>query len=366
MQTFQENQRLTGARRRLEELPFSDTEMTEAPVTVLLTHLGDSTPYYIKDCIHQLRLVHARADLRIVICCNAIHRGTAFWSALDAELIFVEDLEPTEHHFMFKRKQATSANFRDGFWSHVRERFFYMEECMRALRLESVFAMEYDVLVYRNLRTLLPAMKTYANGRLAYVMDTFFRGHPGFMFLPSADAVAQFNSFMIDILYDPLCILKSSDITDMELLYQYRQFYPNHVCTLPLLPASLQISNDTEYTRGSRNRTHFTPITDGAAELGVLFDSAVIGQGVGGIDPRNTGGQKIAPYKNESAFYSILECAFSWKKGADGLWRPYIHDMPLVTIHMHSKALFCFLSDRSDAPAADYDVQTLLKSLLQN
>jgi hypothetical protein len=47
-------------------------------------------------------------------------------------------------------------------------------------------------------------------------------------------------------------------------------------------------------------------------------------------------------------------------------WRPYLDGRPLFTIHVHSKALSCFLSDRTGPPTSDYDVATVNAGLLPN
>jgi hypothetical protein len=99
----------------------------------------------------------------------------------------------------------------------------------------------------------------------------------------------------------------------------------------------------------------------------MLFDSLVVGQWVGGIDSRNTGGHKVARYENESALYNIKEMSFEWKKNPENfLWQPFLDGHVLATIHVHSKALKCFMSDRPDYPKDDYDVNKINKGLLPN
>jgi hypothetical protein len=99
----------------------------------------------------------------------------------------------------------------------------------------------------------------------------------------------------------------------------------------------------------------------------MLFDSLCVGQWVGGIDSRNTGGHKVARYENESALYNINEMSFEWKKNPENfLWQPILDGYVLATIHVHSKALRCFMSDRPDYPKDDYDVGAINKGLLPN
>jgi hypothetical protein len=118
----------------------------------------------------------------------------------------------------------------------------------------------------------------------------------------------------------------------------------------------------TKFVRKSQDGHHGpmpSPLflSSGHDILKCLFDSAVVGQWVGGIDTRNTADKGIfitESYENEGALYSMTEMPFEWKK-IRGLWVPYLDREPLATIHVHSKALDCFLSDRVDVPKADYD-----------
>ena len=56
------------------------------------------------------------------------------------------------------------------------------------------------------------------------------------------------------------------------------------------------------------------------------------------------------------------EMSLEWRK-IGGLWRPYLDDQPLATIHFHSKALDPFVSDRPDYPVNDFDVDVLVSQL---
>jgi hypothetical protein len=56
---------------------------------------------------------------------------------------------------------------------------------------------------------------------------------------------------------------------------------------------------------------------------------------------------------------------FEWRlEGTQ--WRPYLDHRPLFTIHVHSKALSSFLSDRTGPPTCDYDVAVINAGLLPN
>jgi hypothetical protein len=104
-------------------------------------------------------------------------------------------------------------------------------------------------------------------------------------------------------------------------------------------------------------------LSNGFDILQSLFDSAVIGQAVAGVDLRNSGGERTVGYENQCALYSFFELNTEWRRDGQ-LWQPFVDGYPLNTIHMHSKTLSCFLSDRADVPCADYSAEEVHAALL--
>jgi hypothetical protein len=58
----------------------------------------------------------------------------------------------------------------------------------------------------------------------------------------------------------------------------------------------------------------------------------------------------------------MKEMPFRWEK-KNGLWAPILDSHLIVTIHMHSKALNCFLSDLPGEPNGNYDFSVMRKEL---
>lgn len=320
--------------------------------STILVHLGSSIPHYAPDCMKQLRLWNKPEELRIYFVIE--RHNMDFWQKLatdySVELVYADTLEQTEHHQMFRMKYTGDKAFRNGYWQFVIERFFYMEEVMAKYSLHATILMEYDVLVYLPFAELVPRLITYTN-QLALVRDNETRAHPGFMFVSSTRIMAELNEF--------IACTQQNSYSDMDLLDIYSELYPTRVNYLPVISHR---RNMTKFTRKSQDGHHGpmpSPIflSSGHDILKCLFDSAVVGQWVGGIDTRNTADKGVFitdAYENEGALYSMKEMPFEWKK-INNLWVPYLDSEPLATIHVHSKALECFLSDRADVPRADYD-----------
>jgi hypothetical protein len=327
--------------------------------SVILTHLGDSVPLYLRDCVHQLRLFNPTTPIYVIL--DPVHKHTSFFLDLPTtygvHLRFTDALPPTPQHTEFLRNFRGDTAFRKGFWRHVKERFFYAEEVMRQEALHHVVSMEYDILVYGNLTDLCRKLDGLPQ-TLRMVMDNDTRGHPGFLYFPTladATALTLFVAATASLAYE-----------DMQTLHMYGKLFPTQY-----FPVLTEVRNRTiPHRRSQHGHTTETPffLSQHSEELGVLFDSAVVGQWVGGIDSRNTGGIKVVNYVNEGALYSIREMPFEWRAEGtpDPRWRPFLDGRPLFTIHVHSKALSSFLSDRSDRPTCDYDVAAVHAGLLPN
>jgi len=320
--------------------------------SVILTHLGDSVPPYLKDCVHQLRIFNPTTPVYVIL--DPVHKTNPEFTALDALLVFTDALVATPHHEEFRANYVGDTGFRKGFWKHVKERFFYVEELMMKEALVDVISMEYDILVYGDLTELCRKLNTLPK-TIRFVMDNDTRGHPGFLYLPSLEEIRRLTLLTTSLVGSPK--------EDMQTLALYSQMFPTHY--FPVLTE--QRNRGTPNRRSQVGNTSADPffLSEDSEALGVLFDSAVVGQWVGGIDSRNTGGRKIVNYENEGALYSIREMPFEWQN-IDGRWRPILDNRLLFTIHVHSKALSCFLSDRVAPPSADYDVSAVNAGLLAN
>lgn len=325
--------------------------MAAAAHTVVLIHLGESIPWHLQDCVHQLRLWNPdRQTTRIQILLERCQESNPFWAGLEktggVQLQFTDTLQPTEHHRQFLRTFRGDSKFRNGFWKFVRERFFFLEEFLLAAGPGPVLAIEYDVLLYRPIASLVSTLSRYASNSLAAVKDAPGRIHPGVLWIPSPDAISKFTQFVA------AQAAVRSELEDMQLLCKFQEEFPEALQFLPVL---------------SPNRPQpVSYLSAGFETLQTLFDSAVVGQFVGGIDPRNTAGAPSVGYQNETALYKFTDFDFTWVRTPAGLWQPTIDGAPLASIHMHSKALFCFLSDRADEPKATYDIRTLLQQLEPN
>ena len=335
--------------------------------SVILTHLGDSVPPYLKDCVHQLRIFNPMTPVYLIA--DPVHTSSPFFLDLQTtygvHLRFTDTLTPTPQHTEFLTNFKGDVAFRKGYWRHVKERFFFVEEVMLKEGVADVISMEYDVLVYGNLTDLCRKLHGLPQ-TLRYVMDNERKGHPAFLYFPTvidAQSLTTFFAAMAALPYE-----------DMQTLGLYAKLFP--VQQFPVITEQRNRAIPNRRSQQNHTTADSSFLSQHSEELGCLFDSLVVGQWIGGIDPRNTGGQKVVNYENESALYSIREMPFEWRSdgGPEGThrraggthWRPYLDNRPLFMIHVHSKALSSFLSDRVGPPTCDYDVAAIHAGLLPN
>jgi hypothetical protein len=227
----------------------------------------------------------------------------------------------------------------------VKERFYFAEELILQRNLGPCVLLEYDVLLYGQLPELVEKLLLLPLA-LRFVMDNQNKGHPAFTFVPSREYLSHFNTFMAS---------SPKELEDMQTMALYAKVYPDRVRTLPVLPEEVRIQKSIRKSTSGLEESKTEYLSTDFSELRILWDSLCLGQWLGGIDSRNLNGAIVRTFENESALYSIQEMEFRWKKSIENfLWMPYLNGYPVCMIHCHSKALFCYLSDRKDVPKADY------------
>ena len=122
--------------------------------SIVLIHLGTDLPNYLEDCIHQIRLWNdpAQVDVYLIVFKELLELLTPLAIKYSVRLISTESLRRTSTHSEFLNVYKNyDSIFRNNYWRHVIERFYYLEELMRDYSLESVIHMEYDVLIYEDI-----------------------------------------------------------------------------------------------------------------------------------------------------------------------------------------------------------------------
>ena len=83
-------------------------------------------------------------------------------------------------------------------------------------------------------------------------------------------------------------------------------------------------------------------------DFGAIFDAAAVGQFLGGVDPRNTGGRDTAGFVNETCIFDPSRFRYQWQADSLGRRIPFAVDgsgaYRLNNLHIHCKDLGRFTS----------------------
>ncbi|HCY36983.1 MAG: hypothetical protein DKM50_03870 [Candidatus Margulisiibacteriota bacterium] len=306
--------------------------------SIVFVHSGLTLPEYLRDSINQARYFNNNCKI-FLITNQALIKEIDYANLLAVEIVSCESLKESSRHNNFKNNSTLDPTFRNGFWQHTTERFFYIDELIDQLNLTNVFHLENDVLIYVNLARLLSIFIQCYPG-IGATFDNDLRCVPGFMYFSNKTASYNLTEF---ISYSFLNKLPNS-INDMELLGSYRQLGSHLIDHLPIIM--------DVYAHPLITRTRMVPqnphnYSKNFHLFQSLFDAASIGQYIGGIDQRNAGGKNTKGFINESCVFNPALLEYYWGE-EDGKQVPFAKHSDryyrLNNLHVHSKELQKYIS----------------------
>jgi len=139
-------------------------------------------------------------------------------------------------------------------------------------------------------------------------------------------------------------------MNDMTSFSRYAYKRASRCSFLPVVPLSYK-EGRTELKSSAGFFTKDLDLLNHDFEsFGGIFDAAALGQFLGGIDPRNDAAQGPG-FVNETAMYSPEELPVSWERDSENRLVPMaMHagkSFPVFNLHIHSKNLKAFSSDRA-------------------
>jgi hypothetical protein len=320
----------------LSLLSYKTSKKTDPSIAFI--HLGPTLPDYLATAITQARLFNPTLNIYLVAEPSAL-------SSLPLELenahitpISTAMLRKSHLHKRFQKKSRLDKHFREGFWMFTTERFFYLADLIQQYKLRSVFHLENDVMLYTDLKELLPIFtKSYRN-KIGATFDNDERCIPGFVYIPTSTPLNCFIRFIMQHL--------KNKTNDMQLLGQFQKkcqgkwiqhlplFIPHYADDHPLV--------STNGMKGSNKIDFFQSFE----AFRSIFDGAALGQYLGGIDPRN--GISTPGFINEACIFNPSHFEFKWEKDSQGREVPMMIykscQCKINNLHIHSKELFKFKS----------------------
>jgi hypothetical protein len=223
-------------------------------------------------------------------------------------IIYTEDL----NSYSFDQRTQLDGNFRNGFWRSCSKRFFYIYDYMKKFNKTNCFHVENDVMIYKNLSEI-----SIPEEKIMLCMDSKHRCIPSIMYFP--------NYVLLEKALEKYNYGKN----DME---NFGDFYNNNKLYCDVFP----IINDTTIYLGKNFHKY-----------NAIFDTAAMGQYLGGVDPRNISGDTRG-FINETCEIDYSKYKFYWYK-KNNLYVPHLEIdgelIPIVNLHIHSKRLHNFMAN---------------------
>jgi len=270
--------------------------------TLILVHIGSHFPDYINDCIRQIQ--HStNISIHLLISSEHHHKIVS-----GITLFSLEEIPVSDKRQEFERNNCLDTTFRDGFWKFAMMRFFYIYDHVITQRLDDIFHIENDNLIYVD---FIPKLSVFQTKSMWCVMDSNDRCIPSFLYFKNHD--------ILRLLLDTCIECASCRIYDMYALGKFKQCQPDLVGTLPIIKDYCDPIHPDLYQH--------------ADEFGFLFDAAAVGQYIGGVDPRNDSSDTIG-FINEKCVVKYDKVKLEWvgKKLC-------VNGMSFVNLHIHSKDL---------------------------
>jgi hypothetical protein len=239
-------------------------------------HIGSELPDYIYDSIYQTLLVNDyKTKIYVILDDNVVDIFNKTISNFNHNLYTTSDVYYENvlqvipislldsimdrsgcfdnYKKMITERFAGVSEFRNGFWISTTARFYYISALMEMFRLQNVFHIENDIMLYESTRDLYKYICEYFKidciSKICMVQDSVKRVVPSVLFFPNdvcVDNLTQYISVELST--------SSRFINDMDILGSYED-----KLQLPFVPEQ----ND------------------------IIFDGAAIGQYLGGVDYKN-------------------------------------------------------------------------------
>ncbi|MBN1242902.1 MAG: hypothetical protein JXA15_09395 [Spirochaetales bacterium] len=308
----------------------------------VIVHRGREFPSYISDFVDQFYLFNQGNRLWIVTDARFPELDELCRRHPDCRSVSAAELEPTRHHRFFSRWNLMNSTFRGGFWRFAVERFFVLGDLMAAKDLGPVLHFEYDNMVYFDVAKLEAVLGDTSKG-ISLPADSTVRCIPSVVYIDGAAALADFCRT-----YNLRYLLRR--MNDMNAFSRYARDRKDRCSFLPVVPAWYKEGRDELRSRSGLATKDLGLLDRDFESFGGVFDAAAFGQYLGGVDPRNDAA--LGPgFVNETAMYSAAEMPVRWERDDANRLVPIAEYggrfFPIHNLHIHSKALHAFRSDRS-------------------
>lgn len=317
-------------------------------MNAIIVHGGKTFSPYISDCIEQFFIFNKSSTLFFIVDDSFAELDALKQKYPKLEIILRKSLKKSfEHKFYLLANRSAHNRWRGGFWRYVVERFFLIQEFMQQTGEKNLLHFEYDNLIYAKINDYDEKFqKLSGDKKILLPADGDTRCIAGIMFIPNAGSLKEFCKF-----YNMHCTIRVKN--DMLAFSDFIDSRPEFCGTLPVVPQSYTACKSELVSQKGIKHTKLDRFSAGADDFQILFDAATYGQFVGGIDQRNVDGsaKDTSGFINPDSAFNMNDFSIEWQTEAN-LKKPFLHfkdeAMPLFNLHIHSKKLNLYKSDRGN------------------
>jgi hypothetical protein len=297
--------------------------------SIVFIHIGPELPSHLSTSIEQARLFNEECSIFLIANERALKQAD-FLERNRVTVVPCESLKQSVLHTNFITNPDLNWGY-DGLFIYSSERFFYLEELMQQYNLCDVFHLESDVMLYADLKDLLPVFKKRYQGMIGAIFEHDRRCVPSFLYVSNLDPIAELIRFYPKTVH----VLQS----DMETLADFKNAYCKvFIDHLPIVVPEYANDHLLEIEGvPSKEPECYSNLID---EFGVIFDGAAWGIYLAGWDPRwhpDIGGTVSEYCVFKASFFNL-----DWKVDHKGRRIPLVSykgkQIPIVNLHITNKS----------------------------
>ena len=318
----------------------------------VFVHIGNELPSYAYTAIKQVRFMNQESSIHLLVDHSVAEDLQLKGSFIKENHVSVVDLSLlpiTEEHKMFRKVSRFNKVWRDGFWNHGTERFFYLYDFMKINDIHNMIHVENDTMIYVDVEELSPFFQEN-NVQLAAPFQSMVGCPPCFVYFKDEPAYRKLIDHMLEMIRNYTGSNFDVDVQDWVTFSSFlTKFGDEYLTSFPILMPEY---SQYFFKRDIPFRDTNTPLEflSRNANLfpGYLFDAAALGIYANGHDPRNgviNSGPGVLHYKS---LFDPGNFSLFWGKDKQERIVPYLvfkeKIYRLTNLHLHSKMLDNFAS----------------------
>ena len=295
---------------------------------IVFIHLGGPPPIYMREAVAQARLWNPVAPIYCLSSVVEAYNHGETW-------VDISDIPCGPAHTRFRATTLLPGmDYDRGFWQWTTERLFVLEDWMRWKGVEECFHLENDNMLYQDISAVAPFLKRISPG-----LSTTFQGQGAkrdslrtcfsVLYCGSVDALTSFLFYLAG---------SPSSVDEMRRAGLYWLDTPEDCSYLATAPVGVTLDSETYRHWFEDERFE---------EIGLIFESSLYGQYLGGIDPIHPNSE--AGHINPESEMRADQFKYSWPVDGFGRRYPVLTDKggrqwKIANLHIHCKRLEEFRS----------------------